>query len=288
MLKYLQSLVLITLLVSSAAFAQTSKVYDNLSMNSKILGQERKFAIYLPPGYETSERSYPVLYLLHGYTDNHTGWVQFGEVQRIADEAIRNGSATPMIIVMPDADTQRIGYFNDVLNEWRYEDFFFDELMPYVEKKWRIKSEKRFRAISGLSMGGGGTLVYALHRPDLFASACPLSAWLGELSLDKFKNSLEARAKNAGDRQLEQYFKRHNPLELFKSLSVKELSSIRWYIDCGDDDFLFEGNSLTHISLTKLKVPHEYRVRDGGHTWTYWRESLPEVLRFISDGFHQY
>lgn len=120
--------------------AQSGKVFDNLTMTSKILKGERKYAVYLPPDYETSERSYPVLYLLHGATDDHTGWVQFGEVMGITDEAIRNGNATPMVIIMPDADTGRMGYFN--AGDWKYEDFFFEEFMPHVEKKYRIKSEK--------------------------------------------------------------------------------------------------------------------------------------------------
>ena len=96
--------------------AQTSKVYDNLSMKSEILKMERKYAIYLPPGYETSERSYPVLYLLHGAGDDQTGWVQFGEVQHIADKVIADGNSTAMIVVMPDANTGQRGYFNNTLN----------------------------------------------------------------------------------------------------------------------------------------------------------------------------
>src|SRR6187455_1330246 len=102
-------------------FAQSGKVYDNLSLTSKILKGNRKYAIYLPPDYETSQRSYPVLYLLHGGGDDQTGWVQFGEVQHIADKAFKEGIATPMIIVMPDANTGRRGYFNDVKGDWRYE-----------------------------------------------------------------------------------------------------------------------------------------------------------------------
>src|SRR3954470_13998519 len=103
----------IVLVLPSMLFAQNSKVSDNLSMTSKILKSERKYAVYLPPGYETSERSYPVLYLLHGSGDDQTGWVQFGEVLHIADKAINEGNATPMIIIMPDANTGRRGYFND-------------------------------------------------------------------------------------------------------------------------------------------------------------------------------
>src|SRR6478609_1076549 len=142
--------------------AQTGKIYDNLSLHSKILNMDRKYAIYLPPDYETSGRQYPVLSLLHGAGDDQTGWVQFGEVLNITDKAIADGIATPMIIVMPDANTGRRGYFNDVKGDWNYEDFFFTELIPFIEKKYRIKSDKRFRAVAGLSMGGGGSFVYAL------------------------------------------------------------------------------------------------------------------------------
>jgi enterochelin esterase-like enzyme len=134
------------------SIAQTGKVFDNLSLSSKILKSDRKFAIYLPPDYETSQRTYPVLYLLHGAGDDQTGWVQFGEVLSIADESVRNGTATPMIIVMPDANTGRRGYFNDIKGDWNYEDFFFKELMPYVEKKYRIKQEKRSRAIVAVEL----------------------------------------------------------------------------------------------------------------------------------------
>lgn len=122
-------------LKASIFFAQTGKVYDNLSLPSKILNMERKYAIYLPPDYETSSRSYPVLYLLHGGGDDQTGWIQFGEVQHIADKAISEGKATPMVIIMPDANTVRRGYSNNALGTWFLrEDFFFKELMPFVEK----------------------------------------------------------------------------------------------------------------------------------------------------------
>ena len=270
------------------SYAQEGKVFDNLSLNSKILKGERSYAVYLPPGYEQSERSYPVLYLLHGYTDNHTGWVQFGEVAHITDKAIREGKSTAMIIIMPDADTGQPGYTNTIDGKWNYEKFFFEELMPEVENKFRIKKEKRFRAISGLSMGGGGTFLYALHRPDLFASACPLSAWMGPQTAEELAGFQQLKNKELSTEELESYLKINNPLQLVESMNEKDLNSVRWYIDCGDDDFLFEGNSLMHIALSKKKVKHEYRVRDGGHTWTYWRESLPEVLAFVSAGFHQY
>ena len=272
--------------------AQTGKVFDNLAMTSKILKGERKFAVYLPPDYETSQRAYPVLYLLHGGGDDQTGWVQFGEVLHIADQAIAEGIATPMIIVMPDANTGRRGFTNDIKGEWRYEDFFFEELMPYVEKTYRIKGEKRYRAIAGLSMGGEGTFTYALHHPELFSSACPLSAATGPQTKEDVVNRMKRFDEKAEvtlpDSVIEAYYKRQSVLYMIENMPEDQKKAVRWYIDCGDDDFLFEGNALAHIAMRKKEIPHEYRVRDGAHNWTYWRASLPEVLRFVSDAFHQY
>lgn len=274
-------------LKASIFFAQTGKVYDHLSLPSKILNMERKYAIYLPPDYETSSRSYPVLYLLHGGGDDQTGWIQFGEVQHIADKAISEGKATPMVIIMPDANTVRRGYSNNALGTWLYEDFFFKELMPFVEKKYRIKSDKRYRAIAGLSMGGDGSFTYALHHPELFSSACPLSAGTGPLTKETAKTNVRRIDSTATDVQIEAFYNRQSVPLLVNNMPDSLKKAVRWYIDCGDDDFLYEGNSLVHIAMRKKEIPHEFRIRNGGHTWSYWRSALPEVLDFISQAFHQ-
>jgi len=281
---------LLLLFVTSAGLmAQTGKVMDNLSMTSKLLKMERKYAIYLPPDYGTSNRSYPVLYLLHGSGDDQTGWVQFGEVLNITDNAINTGQATPMIIVMPDANTGKRGYNNDVKGEWLFEDFFFQEFMPFIEKTYRIKSDKRYRAVSGLSMGGEGTFIYALHHPELFSSACPLSAATGPRSIEELKNyRLWQGVEGITDADKEAYFKKYSVLSLMENMPDTQKKAVRWYIDCGDDDFLYEGNSLVHIAMRKKEIPHEFRTRDGGHTWTYWRSALPTVLEFVSMSFHQF
>lgn len=274
---------------SDALFAQNGgKVIDNLSVKSTILDMDRKYSIYLPEDYEFSGRSYPVLYLLHGAGDDQTGWVQFGEVKHIADKAIQEGLSTAMIIVMPDANTGQRGYFNSPKNDWNYEDFFFDEFMPYIEKTYRIRTEKRYRAIAGLSMGGGGTLMYALHRPDLFSAACPLSAYVGPISLDEALERWEKQYSGVSEKDLEAYYQHHSALELVKNVPEDQKNSVRWYIDCGDGDFLYEGNSLLHIEMRKKEIDHEFRIRDGVHSWSYWRSALPEVLKFVTAGFHQF
>jgi len=280
--------VILVIFCSLPAAAQSGKVYDNLSFPSKILKSERKYAVYLPPDYESSDRSYPVLYLLHGGGDDQTGWVQFGEVLNITDKAIQEGIATPMVIIMPDANTGRRGYFNDIKGDWNYEDFFFKELVPYVEKKYRIKSDKRYRAVAGLSMGGGGSFVYALHHPEMFSSACPLSAATGPLTLDDARTQLTKNNPGIADSVINNYYNRQSVVALVNNIKDDQKKAVRWYIDDGDDDFLYEGNCLVHIAMRKKEIPHEFRIRDGGHTWTYWRESLPKVLEFVSQGFHQY
>lgn len=242
-------LCLLAVLLPIPLHAQMGRVEDNLTLPSDILGGDRNYAIYLPPDYDSSSRSYPVLYLLHGAGDNHTGWVQFGEVLHIADNAIKDGTATPMVIVMPDADTGRRGYFNDLDGEWRYEDFFFQEFIPYIESTYRIRSEKRYRAVAGLSMGGGGSLMYALHHPEMFSSAAPLSAYQGPLTLEEFKERLEST--DASDAEIEAYFHHHSALSLIENMPDDQRNAVRWYIDCGDDDFLYEGNSLLHIAMRK-------------------------------------
>ena len=283
----------ITLLISLfclsfAAMSQTGKVFDDLSLKSKVLNMDRKYAIYLPPDYASSQRSYPVLYLLHGGGDDQTGWVQFGEVQNITDKAIREGNATPMIIVMPDANTGKRGYSNDATNTWRYEDFFFQEFMPFIEKTYHVKTDKRYRAVAGLSMGGDGTFTYALHHPELFAAACPLSAGTGPANLDSTRVRLKRENSNIADTSITAYYKRQSVLELVNNMADSNKKAVRWYIDCGDDDFLYEGNSLVHIAMRKKEIPHEFRTRDGAHNWTYWRTALPEVLQFVSMSFHQF
>lgn len=278
---------LLSSIISFSLMGQTGKVFDNLSLKSSILNMERKYSVYLPPDYETSNRSYPVLYLLHGAGDDQTGWVQFGEVKHIADKAIKEGKSTSMIIVMPDANTGRRGYFNTLRGDFQYEDFFFKEFIPFIEKTYRIRAEKQYRAIAGLSMGGGGTTMYALHHPELFSSACPLSASVRRRTAGRSIRPADTVGIQLSDEQIDNYNKQHDAVYLVENMSEEQKTQVRWYIDCGDDDFLSEANSLLHIAMLQKEIPHEFRMRDGAHNWTYWREALPEVLDFISKGFHR-
>ncbi|MHB8580610.1 MAG: alpha/beta hydrolase [Ignavibacteriaceae bacterium] len=269
-------------------------VKEGLKIQSKILGKKVRYTIYLPSDYETSSRYYPVVYMLHGYTDNDIAWIQFGEANATADEGIAQRKIPPMILVMPDGGVS--WFINNYNDSVKYEDFFFKEFIPYIESHYRILAEKRFRAIAGLSMGGYGALVYALKHPEMFSSCVAFSAavftdkeiidmkddvWKEGLGLGfAFDPSLK------GEVRITKQFKDNDPLYLFKTLDINKIKSVRYYIDCGDNDFLYRGNSALHLLLRDLDIPHEYRVREGMHSWVYWRSGLLNGLKFIGATFH--
>lgn len=281
------------LLVSTLSFAQQGIVKESLKIKSSTLGKEVKYNIYLPADYEKNNRLYPVLYLLHGYTDNETGWTQFGKTPEIADKTINSGEAPPMIIVMPDAGVT--WYMNTYDGKTRFEDFFIKEFIPYIETTYRIRSKKEFRAVAGLSMGGLGTLLYSTKHPEMFVAAAPLSAavWTdeeivsGNQEQERWNNvfgDLYGKNLKGKDRLTDHYYK-NAPIKIVETANAEDLKKVRFYIDCGDDDFLIKGNMALHAMMIDKKIPHEFRVRDGGHTWSYWRTALPEVLKFVGESF---
>lgn len=274
--------------------AQGGLIREGLVMSSSILGDDAKYSVYLPDGYEETNRNYPVLYLLHGFSPEQTDymtWIQFGEVKNIADRQMQTLETTDMIIVMPDAGESF--YLNS--DKVRYEEFFINEFIPYIDDNYRTRSEKQYRAVAGVSMGGYGTLLYTLKYPDLFAAAAPLSA--GLFTDEQVTNLPQERWDQVlgpvfgeglkGQNRLTDYYLENSILHLVKTGNFKKQSSVRYYIDCGDDDFLIKGNMALHAAMVDKEIPHEFRVRDGAHNWTYWRTALPEVLKFVSRNFHR-
>jgi enterochelin esterase-like enzyme len=291
-MKKVQLILLFVCTFVIGSFAQ-GFVKEKQVIKSTVLNKEVHYSIFLPSDYYTSERAYPVTYLLHGYGDADDGWIQFGEVNRLADDAIKAGKIPPMIIVTPDGFTSF--YINGADGKLNYEDFFIKELIPHIEKTYKVKAERRFRGIAGLSMGGYGSLIYALKYPNLFVASAPLSAvvWTDNdiINLNEnmfnglFGNSMGKNLK--GKDRLTSAWLSNSPLAIIEKKTKEELSAVRYWIDCGDDDFLTIGNAQLHIALTNKNVPHEFRMRDGAHNWTYWRTGIIDALAFIGDSFHQ-
>lgn len=269
--------------------AQNGQVLESLKFESKLVHYPVKYSVYFPSGYETSNRSYPILYLLHGYSDDETGWIQFGEVNMIADKGIVNGDFPPCIIVMPDGKVS--WYCNSYDGNDPWEDMFIKEFIPFIEKEYRVRPKKEFRAIAGLSMGGYGALMLSMRNTDLFSSCVAMSAGVFTddeiMADDSYDNYFKNIYGPKPEGKVSDHWKANSPLHLLDNVDVEKLKSIRFYIDCGDDDFLYKGNSALHVKMRDLGIPHEYRVRNGSHQWGYWRTSLFDGLKFISEKFHR-
>jgi len=278
-------------LLTVRAVAQPSPGSIGLTMFSKILNREVKYSIYLPPDYEKNNQDFPVVYLLHGNGDDHTAWLNKGQVDNITDKAIKNQDIVPLLLVMPDAGVTY--YVNDFASKVRYEDMFIQEFIPFIESEYRIKKEKKYRGIAGLSMGGYGSLLYAIKYPDLFSACVALSAAVrsDEEIIKLSQGEYDRRFKYIsgpglkGTARLTPYYRQHSILDLITVKTLAELKGVRYYLDCGDNDHLTLGNAMLHIKFTQLGVPHEYRSRNGGHEWNYWRTGIIDGLKFLNDSF---
>lgn len=265
-------------------------VLENRNFYSELMQKYINYSVYLPAGYGQTRKTYPVLYLLHGIAGNEINWIQFGEIDYIADDLIASKEIIPMIIIMPDGG--KSFYVNDYQGTNPYGDMFIKELIPEVEDKFMVRSGREFRAIAGASMGGYGAVVLSMRNPDIFRTCVSLAGgFMTEeeyeaIPEDSYVENLEwifGRNEYSGSR-ITDHWKNYNPFYLVNR-SPKAISKVRFYFDCGDDDFLYEGNAMLYVLMRKKNIPIEYRVRDGKHGWEYWRSGARDWLKFISDGF---
>lgn len=281
MKKILASIVLICFVC--IAFAQMPPMgkVEYKTMPSKILNQDREYAIYLPKSYSTNpDKKYPVLYLLHGGGGSHKDWPEQAQLAGVANQLIDANDAADMIVVCPEAGKTFMNYFNSP--GWLYEDYFFQELIPYMEANYRIIANKKHRAIAGLSMGGGGTIVYASHHPELFCAAYAMSAYIYKLDLPFINKTDPAHQK------LQQLVEDNNCVKFVQNAGkekIEAMKTVNWFVDCGDDDFTFKPNVEFVLAMQSAGIPLQVRVRDGGHTWEYWHSALYIALPFVSNNF---
>ena len=287
MKKCITPLLLCLALLLPGLSARAGRIISD-SIHSAVLGADVPYNVYVPNSFDSvPERSYPVVYLLHGLSDDYTAWVEKGRMQLVIDELIGTGEACEMIIVMPNAggaDVRNIwnGYFNMPL--WRYEDFFFGELMPSVEAKYRVIPGKGHRAVMGLSMGGGGSIVYSQRHPEVFSSCYAMSPWLDNSNdevapLDAPKDCLY---------YVSEAVREHSALRFLDAAdegTLERLRSVAWFIDCGDDDFLLNLSLAFYQSMRDHGVKSELRVRNGIHNWEYWHLALRMALPFATRNF---
>lgn len=235
--------------------------------HSNIIGDDRDYYVYTPPGYDPrAEQQYPVFYLFHGYSDDASGWTAVGRANVILDNLIAQGKAKPMLLVMtlgygaPEIVARNGGSLRDPglreRNYTRFRDALFNEVMPQVEKEYRVKTDRQSRAIAGLSMGGAESLFIGLNAADRFA-------WIGAFSAGGTSGDFARTYPNVDE-------KLNDQLKLL-------------WIACGTEDGLIRGNrEFCHwlkdkgVHVTEIETP-------GMHTWMVWRRNLaafaPQLFR---------
>lgn len=277
-------LFLVLVLTATAASAQPKSRIVTDSLYSNVLQCVKEYDVYLPKNYnENKDKSYPVLYLLHGYSDDNHSWNRKGRVREVLDYLLNAGEICEMIVIMPDAyaciPRAEHGYFNHP--HWAYEDYFFTELMPCVEGRYRIMADKSNRAVAGLSMGGGGTVSYAQKHPELFCAAYAMSALMERVEGREPDN-------NPKTHTMLQSAKDNSCIAFVRNASEdvrNQLRTVKWFVDCGDDDFLLGGNLDFVQEMRKAQIPFEFRVREGAHVWEYWHSALYICLPFLTRTF---
>ncbi len=227
---------------------------------SKSLGVTRGIYVYTPPGYETNQNTkYPVLYLFHGFGDTEKSWTKIGRANVIMDNLIATKKAKPMLVVMPYGHTPSAPVeMSSIDNYGDFEKDLIEDLIPYIQKQYRVSSDRKDRAIAGLSMGGGQSLTIGLGNLDKFG-------WIGA-----FSSAIPPEEK------------------LTKLLaepdSINDKLGLLW-IGCGNKDFLYQTNMQFLERLTNNNIRHTARITDGVHEYRVWRYYLSQFasLLFQSD-----
>lgn len=271
--------------VDDNAVPGKSQVIDNI-YKSAVLKADREYTIYLPPSYATQpDRRFPILYLLHGMLDDNRCWTRRAHLQAVADSLIAAGKMTEMIIVTPcaggEANKDWNGYFD--MPGWHYERFFMDEFMPFIEKTYRVKADRQHRAVAGLSMGGGAATSYSQRYPELFCGCYAMSALMDIVPLPGHKAGPKSMvglfSKSVADLACPKFVRNAD------ARTISTLKTIRWYVDCGDHDFLLEKNREFVAAMKQADIPLKVQYRPGKHSWQYWHSGLYIMLPFITECF---
>jgi len=242
---------------------------QSVAYKSKSLGTDRKLMVYTPPGYEQSTGRYPLLYLLHGSGSDETSWTQRGLAHVILDNLIADGKMKPVVVVMPFGfAAQRApgsGRGDAAENKMQREGFlkdFIEDVMPFVDSKYRVYTDREHRAIAGLSLGGAQALAIGLTHIDLFSRVAAFSPAMGA-SNNPATGGIDFETVLAA-----------NAARLNKDVKLL-------YVSCGTEDTLFASIRDFTGQLSKHKIEHIYRVTGGAHAFPVWQRNLNEVAPLL-------
>ncbi|RUA12615.1 MAG: esterase family protein [Flavobacteriia bacterium] len=261
------------LLAFSSLNTYSSKV-DTVSTYSPSMGKSIKAVVITPDSY-ASDKKYPVVYLLHGYSGNYADWIRRSpSINQYADQY-------DVIIVCPDANYSSWYLDSPMKPESKYETYIAKELVSWVDQNYSTLADRSGRAITGLSMGGHGALSLAIKHQDVYSIAGSMS---GGVDIRPFPGNWEISQLLGSIEDFPDRWKSHSVVELAQSHAMDSLEII---MTCGSEDFFFGVNNDLHQILLEKKVPHTYISAPGGHTWDFWVYSIGLEMDFIHEKFQE-
>lgn len=261
----------------AAPMESVSNPADTIEVMSQAMGRNIKNVVVMPQQYfdDVEDNKYPVLYLLHGADGCYNDWSRKADLHRLADQY-------NVIIVCPDG--QDSWYFDSPIDpKMQFETYVSKELVSYIDSHYRTIANRYMRAITGLSMGGHGALFLAFRHPDVFWSCGSMS---GNMDITQFTDRWHIRARLGNYEDNPQRWHDHaviNQLDKVKNCSLKPAQNI--LIDDGLNDIFIKNNIAIHDKMVEMGIDHDFTVRPGRHSWTYWVNSLDYHMMFFDKAF---
>lgn len=270
---------LLALLASTAQLSLAGEVTSR-SFNSKALNAEYRYTIYLPDGYENGRLRYPVLFLLHGNGGDHNEWLVKGQVQATMDGLIKEGRVQPAIIVMPGGGTT---WWVDG-NKDKAETALIKELIPHIDAGFRTITAREGRMIAGLSAGGFGTVNAVFKYPELFISAAALSPAIYAPTPPAHSSAMRVPPFQKDGKFDQASWESLNYPASWEAYKSRKLV-VPMYINSGDHDtfsIAYHSAGLFQKLFEYQPKLVEFRVIDGDHEWSVWRDTIGDAIKYMS------
>jgi S-formylglutathione hydrolase FrmB len=252
--------------------AKAAKV-DTLDVFSAAMNKSIKTCVITPEGYKKSSKKFPVVYLLHGYSGNYATWAKsFKELKQQVDKY-------DFIVIGVDGNYSSWYFDSPIDPTFKYETYIINELVPFVDKKYKTIASREGRAISGLSMGGHGALYLSFKHQDLFGAAGSMS---GGVDFRPFPEKWDIKKRLGSITEYPENWDKNTVVNMLEWVKDNKLKLI---IDCGVDDFFIDVNRDLHAKMLALKINHDYIERPGQHNIQYWENSLKFQLLFFDNFF---
>lgn len=263
-----------TLFLVLLFFSAQAAHVDTIQVFSPSMNKNIKTCVIVPDNYKKSKKKFPVVYLLHGYSGNYGTWVKsFKEVSQQVD---RYG----FIAIGVDGNYSSWYFDSPIDPTFKYETYIIDELVPFIDKKYKTIASREGRAISGLSMGGHGALYLSLKHQDVFGAAGSMS---GGVDIRPFSEKWNIKKRLGAINDFPDNWEKNTVVNL---IELNQNNNLKLIIDCGVDDFFIDVNRELHQKMLALKIDHDYIERPGKHNIDYWENSLKFQLLFFYNFFH--